>query len=170
MTTVTSPSGPRANARPYLYEQELAAIGRALATGQYGHGAETEQFERELAAYLGVPDVVAVATGTAARHLALLAADVGPGDEVIVPSLTFCASVQAILATGARPCFVDVDPATLCVTSDHIQQGFRMASIERDALTPENGWPAGTRIDGIEYRDRVWLDHDLNVASSPPNA
>jgi perosamine synthetase len=126
VTTVTSPTGPQANARPYLYGQELAAIGRALATGQYGHGAETEEFERELAAYLGVPDVVAVATGTAALHLALLAADVGPGDEVLVPSLTFCASVQAILATGAWPRFVDVDPATLCVTSDHI----------RAALTP----------------------------------
>jgi dTDP-4-amino-4,6-dideoxygalactose transaminase len=126
MTTVTAPTGTHANSRPYLYGQELAAIGRALQTGQYGHGPDTDAFERELADYLDVPDVVAVATGTAALHLALLAAGVGPGDEVIVPSLTFCASIQAILATGARPRFVDVDPDTLCVTSDHI----------RHALTP----------------------------------
>lgn len=126
MTVVTAPTGPRANARPFLYGDELAAVGRVLETGQYGHGAETEAFERELATYLGAPDVVAVATGTAALHLALLAAGVGPGDEVIVPSLTFCASVQAIVATGARPRFVDVDPSTLCTTAEHI----------RAALTP----------------------------------
>ncbi|MFE5567057.1 DegT/DnrJ/EryC1/StrS family aminotransferase [Amycolatopsis japonica] len=126
MTVVTAPSGTRANARPFLYGDEITAIARALESGQYGHGAETEAFERELAAYLGTPDVVAVATGTAALHLALLAAGVGPGDEVVVPSLTFCASVQAIVASGARPKFVDVDSATLCTTADHI----------RAALTP----------------------------------
>ncbi|WP_414942669.1 DegT/DnrJ/EryC1/StrS family aminotransferase [Amycolatopsis sp. cmx-11-51] len=126
MTVVTAPSGPRANARPFLYGDEITAVARALEGGQYGHGAETEAFERELAVYLGTPDVVAVSTGTAALHLALLAAGVGPGDEVVVPSLTFCASVQAIVATGARPRFVDVDPATLCTTVDHV----------RAALTP----------------------------------
>ncbi|WP_340682524.1 DegT/DnrJ/EryC1/StrS family aminotransferase [Amycolatopsis coloradensis] len=126
MTVVTAPGGPRANARPFLYGDEITALARALESGQYGHGAETEAFERELAAYLDVPDVVAVATGTAALHLALLAAGVRPGDEVVVPSLTFCASVQAIAATGARPRFVDVDPATLCTTADHL----------RAALTP----------------------------------
>ncbi|RSN60658.1 DegT/DnrJ/EryC1/StrS family aminotransferase [Amycolatopsis sp. WAC 04182] len=126
MTVVTAPGGPRANARPFLYGDEITAIARALESGQYGHGAETEAFERELAAYLDVPDVVAVATGTAALHLALLSAGVAPGDEVIVPSLTFCASVQAILACGARPRFVDVDPATLCTTADDV----------RVALTP----------------------------------
>ncbi|MEA5367185.1 DegT/DnrJ/EryC1/StrS family aminotransferase [Amycolatopsis sp., V23-08] len=127
MSIVSSPSGPGANARPYLHGTELAAIGRVLETGQYGHGPETDAFELELAAYLGVDDVVAVATGTAALHLALLAAGVGHGDEVVVPSLTFCASVQAILATGARPRFADIDPGTLCVTPAHIEA----------ALTPE---------------------------------
>jgi dTDP-4-amino-4,6-dideoxygalactose transaminase len=128
MTIVTSPSGPAANARPFLHGSELAAIGRVLATGQYGHGPETEAFEHDLATYLGVDDVVAVATGTAALHLALLAAGVGPGDEVIVPSLTFCASVQAIRATGAEPRFTDIDPHTLCVTADHIKAALTPAT------------------------------------------
>ncbi|OXM44799.1 DegT/DnrJ/EryC1/StrS family aminotransferase [Amycolatopsis alba] len=128
MTVVTAPSGPRANARPFLYGDELTAIARVLESGQYGHGTETEAFERDLAAYLDVPDVVAVSTGTAALHLALLAVGVGPGDEVVVPSLTFCASVQAITATGARPRFVDVDPATLCTTADHIRAGITPAT------------------------------------------
>ncbi|UJW32467.1 aminotransferase class I/II-fold pyridoxal phosphate-dependent enzyme [Saccharothrix sp. AJ9571] len=87
-----------------------------------------ELFERELAQFLGVADVVAVATGTAALHLALLAAGVGPGEEVLVPSLTFCASVQAILATGAHPRFVEVDPASLCVTAEHIADALSAAT------------------------------------------
>ncbi|MFJ1767975.1 DegT/DnrJ/EryC1/StrS family aminotransferase [Amycolatopsis sp. NPDC088138] len=128
MTSVTSLSGPAANARPFLHGTELAAISRVLQTGQYGHGPETDKFERELAAYLGVDAVVAVATGTAALHLALLAAGVGPADEVVVPSLTFCASVQAILATGARPRFVEVDPATLCVTPEYVEAGLTAAT------------------------------------------
>ncbi len=128
MSIVTSPSGPAANARPFLHGPELAAIGRALQTGQYGHGPESDAFERELAAYLGVDDVVAVATGTTALHLALLVAGVGPGDEVVVPSMTFCASIQAILATGARPRFVDIDPRTLCVTAEHIRAAVTSAT------------------------------------------
>ncbi|MFJ2907125.1 DegT/DnrJ/EryC1/StrS family aminotransferase [Streptomyces sp. NPDC087212] len=73
--------------------------------------------ERGVAAFLGVDDAVAVTSGTAALHTALLAAKVGPGDEVIVPSMTFCATVQAILSVGATPRFIEINPATLCV--DH---------------------------------------------------
>ncbi|MER5200731.1 DegT/DnrJ/EryC1/StrS family aminotransferase [Streptomyces sp. NPDC002755] len=87
-----------------------------LESGQYGHTDITEQFERSIAAFLGVGDVVAVASGTAALHTALLAASIGPGHEVIVPSMTFCATVQAVLAAGATPRFVDIEPATLCVS------------------------------------------------------
>ncbi|ABW15632.1 DegT/DnrJ/EryC1/StrS aminotransferase [Parafrankia sp. EAN1pec] len=128
MTSTLSPprAGVEANARPYLHGPETDALTAVLLSGQYTHGPETEAFETELAAFLGVPDVVCVATGTAALHLGLLAAGVGPGHEVIVPSLTFAASVQAIRATGATPRFVDIDPATLCIRDDHI----------RAALTP----------------------------------
>ncbi|QFZ24510.1 DegT/DnrJ/EryC1/StrS family aminotransferase [Saccharothrix syringae] len=105
------------NARPHLHGTELDALHAVLADGVFGHGPRTERFERELARFLGVADVVAVATGTAALHLALLAAGVGPGDEVVVPSQTFCATVQAVLATGAHPRFAEIDPDTLCVTA-----------------------------------------------------
>lgn len=106
----------RRNASPYLYGRETEAIARVLEGGQYGHTEVTEEFERRIADFLGVPDAVAVASGTAALHTALLAAGIGPGHEVIVPSMTFCATVQAILAVGATPHFVDIDPATLCVS------------------------------------------------------
>ncbi|WP_217170608.1 DegT/DnrJ/EryC1/StrS aminotransferase family protein [Streptomyces sp. AC512_CC834] len=107
----------RRNARPYLYGQEAAAVAQALESGQYGHTSVTEEFEQRIAEFLGVHDAVAVTSGTAALHTALLAAKAGPGDEVIVPSMTFCATIQAILAVGATPRFIEIDPATLCV--DH---------------------------------------------------
>jgi dTDP-4-amino-4,6-dideoxygalactose transaminase len=115
---VNSPSraAVRRNARPYLYGGEAAAVAQVLESGQYGHSDVTEAFEREVAAYLDAPDIVAVESGTAALHLALLAAGIGNGDEVVVPSLTFAASVQAIVTAGARPRFAEIDPDTLCVT------------------------------------------------------
>nr|WP_180686626.1 DegT/DnrJ/EryC1/StrS family aminotransferase [Streptomyces gossypiisoli] len=110
------------NASPYLYGEEAAAVARVLESGQYGHSDVTEEFERRVAGFLGVPNAVAVASGTAALHTALLAAGVGPGREVVVPSMTFCATVQAVLAIGATPRFVDIDPATLCVTDQLLME------------------------------------------------
>ncbi|MFE9883291.1 DegT/DnrJ/EryC1/StrS family aminotransferase [Streptomyces sp. NPDC005784] len=120
MQTTTLPAGVGQNASPFLHGGEAAAIAAVLAAGQYGHGPLTERFEQSIAHYLGVEDVVAVSSGTTALVIGLQAAGIGPGDEVIVPSLTFCASVQAIVAVGAVPRFIDVDPATLCVTSDGV--------------------------------------------------
>ncbi|MFI1172784.1 DegT/DnrJ/EryC1/StrS family aminotransferase [Streptomyces melanogenes] len=117
LPAVTRPGVGR-NASPRLYGPEYEAVVRVLESGHFGHGAVTEQFEREVADFLGVPDAVALSSCTAALHTALVAAGVGPGSEVIVPSLTFCATIQAILASGARPRFVDVDPDTLCITAD----------------------------------------------------
>ncbi|KRV47400.1 DegT/DnrJ/EryC1/StrS aminotransferase [Wenjunlia vitaminophila] len=114
MSHTVSPDVAR-NARPYLYGGEVAALIEVLRVGQYNHSTVTDQFEQEIAAFLGVPDTVAVASGTAAIHVGLLAAGVGPGHEVLVPSFTFCATVQAILATGARPRFIEVNPRTGCV-------------------------------------------------------
>lgn len=124
--TRTAPAGVSDNARPYLYGPERASLVDALRGGQYNHSPATEEFEARVASLLGVPDTVAVASGTAALHVALLAAGLGPGQEVIVPSFTFCATIQAIVATGARPRFIDIDPRTLCIDSAAVL----------DALTP----------------------------------
>jgi perosamine synthetase len=83
-----------------------------------GQGAEVAAFEDAVASYLGAKNVVAVSTGTTALQLALLALDIGPGDEVIVPSLTFCASVQAITACGATPVFCEVNRTNLNIDVD----------------------------------------------------
>lgn len=95
-------------------EQDLlAAVKETLASTQFVLGKEVAAFEEEFAAYSGGRFGIGVNSGTSALHLALLAAGVGPGDEVITVSCTFVATVAAIDYTGARPVFVDVDADTL---------------------------------------------------------
>jgi dTDP-4-amino-4,6-dideoxygalactose transaminase len=89
-----------------------AAVLRVLDSGQFALGPEVKAFEERFAAYCGTDHSVAVNTGSSALHLALLAAGIGPGDEVITVSMTFVATTAAILYAGARPVFVDVDPET----------------------------------------------------------
>src|SRR6201990_3255393 len=89
-----------------------AAITRTIDSTQFVLGPEVEAFEERFAAYCNVRHCVAVNSGTSALHLALLAAGVEPGDEVITVSMTFVATTAAILYCGATPVFVDVDPHT----------------------------------------------------------
>ena len=89
-----------------------AAVAKVLESGQFVVGGEVLAFEEEFARYCGAKDCIAVNSGTSALHLALLAAGVGPGDEVITVPFTFVASVAAILYTGARPVLVDIDPCS----------------------------------------------------------
>ncbi len=98
-----------------------AAIERVLDSRRYILGPEVAAFEREFAEYLGTKHAVGVANGTEAITIALRAMGVGPGDEVIVPSFTFYASVEAIPPTGATPVFCDIDPATYCMTADTVR-------------------------------------------------
>src|SRR5579864_7723322 len=89
-----------------------AAVARVFESGQFTLGAETEDFEEEFAAYCDVQYAVGVNSGTSALHLALLAAGIGPGDEVITVPFTFFATVATIGYVGATPVFVDIDPGT----------------------------------------------------------
>src|ERR1700681_808704 len=87
-----------------------AAIARVLDSCQFVLGSEVTGFEQEFSAYCGTSECIAVNSGTSALHLALIAAGVGPGDEVITVPFTFVASVAAVLYAGARPVLVDIDP------------------------------------------------------------
>ncbi len=95
-----------------IREELDAAIAGVLDSGQYVLGPAVADFEAAFASYCDAGHAVAVNSGTSALHLALLAADVGPGDEVITVSMTFVATVAAIVYTGATPVMVDVDPDT----------------------------------------------------------
>lgn len=97
-------------------EAEISAVAGAVRRAALGMGAEVESFERELAGYIGGQrQVVCVNTGTAALHLAVQACGIGPGDEVLVPTLTFVASFQAVSATGATPVACDVCEDNACL-------------------------------------------------------
>ncbi|MEA3192558.1 MAG: UDP-N-acetyl-3-dehydro-alpha-D-glucosamine 3-aminotransferase [Betaproteobacteria bacterium] len=89
-----------------------AAFARVMASGRFVLGPEGEAFEREIAAYTGAKHAVGVNSGTDALHFALVAAGIGAGDEVIIPSFTFFATGEAVSYTGATPVFADVDPGT----------------------------------------------------------
>jgi dTDP-4-amino-4,6-dideoxygalactose transaminase len=89
-------------------EEDIAAVADVYRSGWLSMGPETEALEREFAAYTGVKHALAATNGTAALHLICVAAGLGPGDEVVVPSMTFVATVNAIAYTGATPAFADV--------------------------------------------------------------
>jgi dTDP-4-amino-4,6-dideoxygalactose transaminase len=89
-------------------EEDIAALAETYRSGWLSMGPRTAQLEEAFAAYAGARHALAVANGTAALHLACLAAGLGPGDEVVVPSMTFVASVNAIAYTGATPVFAEI--------------------------------------------------------------
>ena len=98
-----------------------AAIAGVLASGQFVLGKDVAAFEEEFATHCGATHAIAVNSGTSALHLALLAAGVGPGDEVITVPFTFVASVAAILYTGAQPVFVDIEPDSYTIDVRQIE-------------------------------------------------
>lgn len=107
--------------KPLLGEREKAAVTAALDLGWLGMGSYVADFEqglRDLLELDGDRQVVAVSTGHAALHLALMLAGVGPGDEVITPAFNNVSDFQAILACGAEPVFCDIDDTTLCIDLD----------------------------------------------------
>jgi dTDP-4-amino-4,6-dideoxygalactose transaminase len=109
-----------------LRDEIAARVAEVLEHRRFILGPEVQAFESELAAYLGVRHVVGLANGTDAITIALRALGVNPGDEVVVPSFTFYATVEAVVTAGARPVFCDVDPGTRNVTPETV----------RAALTP----------------------------------
>jgi dTDP-4-amino-4,6-dideoxygalactose transaminase len=98
--------------RPWLGNEEAEAAAEAVASGWIAQGPRVREFEEAFAAAVGHPHAVAVSSCTAALHLALIAAGIGRGDEVIVPSLSFIATANAVRYVGARPVFADVDLTT----------------------------------------------------------
>jgi len=98
---------------PEIGEDEIAAVVAVLRSSRLSLGPALGEFERAFAEYIGTAHAIAVSSGTAGLHLALLALGVGAGDEVIVPSFTFIAAANAIRYVGATPVFADIDPATL---------------------------------------------------------
>lgn len=99
-------------AQPLLGSEEAAAMLSVLTSGQLAQGKQVDSFERRFAEMCGVREAVAISSGTAALHLALLAHNIGPGDEVITTAFSFAATANTILLVGATPVFVDIERDT----------------------------------------------------------
>lgn len=108
--------------RPSIGSEELSEVEKVFKSRWLGLGAWVLKFEQGLKAFLGARNVIAVNTGTTAIHLALDSIGIGKGDEVIVPSLTFAATIQAIALTGAKPVFCDVEEDTLNMDVDDMER------------------------------------------------
>jgi perosamine synthetase len=108
-------------AKPIIGDAEREAVDAVLRSGMLAQGSEVAAFEQEFSQVLldGRP-AVAVNAGTAGLHLGLLAAGVGPGDEVIVPSFTFAATANSVALTGATPVFADIEPDHYCLDPKHV--------------------------------------------------
>ncbi len=127
---------------PDLGGNELDYASQAIASSWISStGPWVERFEAEFAAMCGTRTAISIANGTAALHLAMLAHGVGPGDEVIVPSLTYIATANAVRYQGADPVFADVDPATWSLIADGRvgRNGKNAGNYRRSPLRPSRG-------------------------------
>ncbi len=120
-------------AQPIIEDEERRAVLEALDSGQLAQGPRVAAFERAFEEYVGVPHAVAVSSGTAALHLALLAHGVGAGDEVIVPAFSFAATANTVLHCGARPVFVDVRDDDFCIDVSRIEAAI---TLKTKAIVP----------------------------------
>ena len=108
-------------ASPVIEEEEINAVIDVMKSGMIAQGPKVIEFEEEFAKYVGAKYGIATNSGTSALHVALLAAGIGEGDEVITTPFTFAATGNSILYTGARPVFVDIDPETFTIDPAKIE-------------------------------------------------
>ena len=164
MSDTTPPFLPFA--RPDISEAEIAAVTQALRSGWVTTGPKTREFEQAFTDYLGGNGLqsIAVNSATAGLHLALEALGIGPGDEVIAPTLTFTATVEVVRYLGADPVLVDVDPVTLNIDPDAI----------RAAITPRTKAIMPVHYAGLACRmDEILAiahEHGLKVVEDAAHA
>jgi dTDP-4-amino-4,6-dideoxygalactose transaminase len=141
-----------------------AAIQRVLDHTGFIMGKEVSDFEQAFAQYVGAKSAVGVASGTAALQLALLACDVGPGDDVITTAHTFTATAEAIWWTGARPVFVDIDPRTYNLDPNCVEDA---CTPRTKAIIPVHLYGQPTEMDALQdtaERKNLWLIEDAAQA------
>ncbi|MFZ5979598.1 MAG: DegT/DnrJ/EryC1/StrS family aminotransferase [Candidatus Zixiibacteriota bacterium] len=107
--------------RPVFDDDDIRAVSEVLKSGWVVQGSRVKEFERLFCEFTGGAHAIAANSCTSALHLSLVAAGIGPGDEVLLPSFTFIATANAVEYTGARPVFVDIDPATYNIDANKIE-------------------------------------------------
>ncbi len=144
--------------RPYLGEDELKAVQDSFNSGWVaGQGPQNKELEQKFAEYVGVKHAICVSNCTAALHLALLALDIGPGDEVIVPDFTFPATAHAVMYVGAKPVFVDVELNTYNLDPNKIKEKI---TTRTKAIIPVHAFGLCAEMDEI---NKIAKEHNLKV-------
>ena len=149
---------------PWITDAEIDEVVDSMRAAWLGTGPKVARFEEEFRAYQGAPHAAAVSSCTAALHLALLALGIGPGDEVITTPLTFCATVNAIIHSGATPVLADIDPVTLTIDPDAVEAAITPRTA---ALLPVHF--AGRPYD-VEAIARIAARHSLAVVEDCAHA
>lgn len=151
-------------AKPAIGQEEISAVTSVLESGILASGDRVAEFERKFADFCGTNHAVAINNGTAALHAALLAADIGPGDEVIVPAFTFVATASAVAMCGAKPIFADVDEHTFNIDPRLVEE----------RVTPRTRAIIGVHIFGqpcdVEALQRICESHNLKFIEDAAQA
>ena len=146
-----------------------SAILRVLESGRFILGPEVEEFEKEIASYLGAKHAIGVASGTDALLLSLKALGIGPGDKVIVPSFTFFATAGAVVNAGAEPVFADIDPLTYNIDPGHVRglldEGGLAGKVK--AIIPVHLYGQPADMDELM---RIAAEHDIYVIEDAAQA
>jgi perosamine synthetase len=137
-------------------EEEVAAVAEVLRSGRLSSGPKIREFEEAFKAYTGARHAIAINNGTSALHVSLAALGIGPGDEVILPSLTFISTANVVLYQGATPVLCECDPETYNLTADNIRS---CVTSRTKAIIPVemNGLP-------LDYDEILEVARELNVA------
>src|SRR4051812_6120221 len=128
------------------------AVGRVLSHCQFINGPEVAQLEAELATFSGAGHVVTCASGTDALMMVLMAKKIGPGDAVLCPSFTFCATGEAVALVGASPVFVEVDEVTFNISPESVKRGIataKKAGLKPRAIIPVDLFGQPADLDAI---------------------
>jgi dTDP-4-amino-4,6-dideoxygalactose transaminase len=149
---------------PQLLDAEIDEVVATLRSGWIGTGPRVARFEEEFATYIGTPHAVALGSCTAALHLALVTLGLRPGDEVIVPAMTFAATANVVVHAGATPVFADVDRSSQCLDPDDV---VRRSTPRTKALIPVHF--AGRSCDMASLMD-IARAHDLRVVEDCAHA
>ena len=147
-----------------LREEFLEAIAKVIDSGRFFFGPDVEELEREVAAYSQVENAIGCASGSDALLLALMALEIGPGDEVIVPSFTFFASVSCITRLGATPVFVDIRPDTFNIDAEKVEAAI---TPQTKAIIPVHLFGQCAEIDRI---CQIATDRDIPVIEDAAQA
>jgi perosamine synthetase len=153
---------------PKIGEEEIEAVVKVMRLGPLtnalGAGPTVTQFEKNFAEFAGVKHAIAVNTGTAALHAAIVAAGVKQGDEVILPSFTFVATAEAVVMAGGKPVFADIDPETYHISPDKIEKN---VTKKTKAIVPVDLYGLAVDIKPIR---KVAAEHDLAIVEDAAQA